>query len=55
MKKFSVPGSKTASNPSKSPEEVRGEEEVEGVDKQPGAWGGGEGAKGKYTKRVGKG
>ena len=37
VKKFSAPGSETASILLKNPEGIRGEEEVGGVEKQPGA------------------
>ena len=47
MKQFSAPGSKTSIIPLKNPEGVRGRVGVEG---QPGAWDGGEEAKGEDTK-----
>ena len=52
VQQFSAPGSETASIPLKNPERVRGEEETGGVENQPGARGGDEGAKEEDTKRV---
>ena len=46
VKQFSAPGSETSSIPLKNPERVRGGEEAEGVEGQPGARNGGEGAEG---------
>ena len=43
VKQFSAPSSKTSSIPLKNREEVRGGEEAESVEGQPGAGGGGEG------------
>ena len=42
MKQFSAPGLETASIPLKNPKKVMGKEEVGGVERQPGARGGGE-------------
>ena len=50
MKKFSVAGSKTSSISLKNLERVMGGEEAGGVERQPGAKDGGEGAEGKDTK-----
>ena len=44
MKWFSAPGSKTSSIPLKNPEGVRGRKEGGGIEGQPGARDGGEGA-----------
>ena len=43
MRKFSAADSETSSIQLKNPEGVRGEEEAGGVERQPGAWDGGEG------------
>ena len=50
MKQFSAPDSKTASIPLKSPERARKGEKAGGIEKQPGARGGGESVEGEDTK-----
>ena len=51
--KFSAPGSQTPSILLKNPERVTGEEQAGGIERQPGARGDGEAAKGKDTKWAG--
>ena len=55
MKQLSAPGSKTSSIPLEYPERVRGGEEAGGVERQPGARDGGEGAEGEDTKWADRG
>ena len=50
VEKFSAPDLDTPSIPLKNPEGVKGEDEAGGKDKQPGAWGGCEGAGGEDMK-----